>query len=1076
MSGPFTALLFKARKFKMKYKTGQKPPSGYIAVEGSTSGGYKKKFGGQWRYWYPWKYSKRVAQHGEYIGAEEHMHVGSMYEFSFKDGGETKRTHLEVIAMDGDRVRVKNTESGSEKTLTKKNLSKLLQDHHAADISSHQEFLKRKVAQAVQTGTTKVKEKWFDEAKRYGVYYDGDLDLSSYNAKTPPSNISLMKHEDIAPRITKQVPFEVSNFTNPNEEEGYFKLFRHQEEGISRILQSWDERDGFVLQDEAGLGKTLTALGAMMARGGKRNLVVVPTRGGKGLKGQWQESGDLYNLHFKNPKEGGDGYFVAAYNELFTKEEGPDGEKIFHLKPEYEGKFDTIVFDESHNMANPKSGESQGAVLLQDKADKVLYMSATPYTNIRDMHYLRKMGWFKNGGEFVDWAENLGASISRRGKVAGAIPFDVKNPRSALPAVAVAALLHASGAGAKRIPNYAAITNRKGETLNLNVNFGNVKSGELNEGFQQTLAAADKVKKLAIDAGLNPLTTGGRMFGWKRIAWEAAKADKAVNEAKRKLDADPNAQVLLFTDYTKFTNRPIRGIAESIRYRVNETKTLPESSLKYADEIDKIADTMVERDTLNYITQKLGSHIAGKELSVEEARDYVAQVHGGADAKLETADYQSGRKRAIVGTMKKGGTGLSYHDRTGGRPRTQINLSLPLSGTDFQQVSGRSYRMGSQTDVDMIWMHGDDAFEKHAGTLVGKKLANMGALVEGDPGANVTTGELLSWENAQSVDPNEVTEAIEVVETSKEPQGVAEAKDFFRESVVGLQEGGDILSAVGVRVAGSREKTRDFRARVAVAQLGAVGVGVSKTGQGLVLRGAEDGSYAHDVLSEMYYAPSKTKVKRAQIGTYNKNNGTWLVRDPADARKIAKRLGVDKKKMSAVEGWDDASLAMAVTSRPAHHAPEANDQGPFSELLTEARKETSKPRTAKETIKLKVQPRVMDEFQALEIDTYEYDPTDPNNPRFPRDLEKEGFIEAARSGQWTKEALHYSLTESGPVDNALDIVNLHLEDPKSLSKEDLKEYRLVRNGLKSFKRKAEERLIEMGGELPKFRSHAAYAF
>ena len=117
----FSELLTKARsgaKYKMKYKTTDKPPSGFEAIVGSKSGGYRKKFGGQWRYWYPWKYSSRVAQHGEYIGSEAHMHVGSEYAISTEKNGEKVETHLEVIEMEGDRVRVKNSETEINNWLT----------------------------------------------------------------------------------------------------------------------------------------------------------------------------------------------------------------------------------------------------------------------------------------------------------------------------------------------------------------------------------------------------------------------------------------------------------------------------------------------------------------------------------------------------------------------------------------------------------------------------------------------------------------------------------------------------------------------------------------------------------------------------------------------------------------------------------------------------------------------------------------------------------------------------------------------------------------------------------------------
>jgi len=54
------------------------------------------------------------------------------------------------------------------------------------------------------------------------------------------------------------------------------ELFDHQKEGLSGLSRRWKQRDGIILQDDAGLGKTNTALAALVAHGGKRNLIIVP--------------------------------------------------------------------------------------------------------------------------------------------------------------------------------------------------------------------------------------------------------------------------------------------------------------------------------------------------------------------------------------------------------------------------------------------------------------------------------------------------------------------------------------------------------------------------------------------------------------------------------------------------------------------------------------------------------------------------------------------------------------------------------------------------------------------------------
>ena len=341
------------------------------------------------------------------------------------------------------------------------------------------------------------------------------------------------------------------------------------------------------------------------------------------------------------------------------------------------------------------------------------------------------------------------------------------------------------------------------------------------------------------------------------------------------------------------------------------------------------------------MTVELGSHLAGRKLSLEEAKQYVGQVHGGANSKEETAEYQKGNKRVIVGTIKKGGTGLSYHDRQGGRKRHQINLSLPLAGAEFQQVSGRSYRMGSQSDVDMVWLHGDDDFEKKVGGIVGRKLASMGALVEGNPAANVSAQDMLNWETAQASDLDEYAESVTAIETGK--GDVEQAKDFFRESVQKLRDGTDVLEEVGVRVTGSRERTRDRRARLAVAQLGSIGIGVQKVGSGVKITGMPIGTEAYERVKEMYAPKPGAKKKAFNLAKYNAKDETWTIRDPNDVRKIAIKLDVAKREVSPVSGWDDATLAQAVAANANHHMTykmSESTAGPFTRLLEQARQLT----------------------------------------------------------------------------------------------------------------------------------------
>lgn len=644
------------------------------------------------------------------------------------------------------------------------------------------------------------------------------------------TNPAIALHPDLWPEIEKlpPLPGHVASFPNPAElrtSDGTLtghisQLFPHQAEGARRVLNAWEKGDGALLQDAAGLGKTLEALAAIQARGGKRNLIVVPAAGKEGLKAQWMgdRGAKLYNVDVRGARvrttrtgrevvefqpddlsATEDGTYIVSYDELWETKRDEEGNIVRNEKGKivkqlrkslFDGRWDTIAFDESHTMQKPGGMFSNAGKALQEQAEKVLYMSATPFTNISDMHYLTKLGFFGNSEEeFAKWAELAGAKVDGK---------QIKNPSSHLPMAAIAATLHVNGKSIKRSTSMEGVFSQ----------FGQMSQGSLTEEEKRAFAGADKIIAMA-SAAMGPEFLRAFYVGWSRQYWEICKVRQAIDIGKKAL-AD-GKQVAFFTSYKSANHRHLRSIPEMLDRRAAKMSMSDNPAVQAkANQFAQLAE-----DIREVIDSELppGSSAVDQLVEAFGGGAEVAEIHGNTTKKAhaEQESYQAGQKRVVVATMSKGGTGISLHDTTGERPRVQINLSLPWSGREYLQVAGRSHRLGSKSNTEMHWLVGDDDDEMKNGAKVAKRLQSMGSLTAGDPEMTVDASELLAWEFADngpdSDDEADLGAALMEMEADLDPErsdesrlrGAADAehaeatRDYFREYAERIKAGGDVL-------------------------------------------------------------------------------------------------------------------------------------------------------------------------------------------------------------------------------------------------------------------------------------------
>jgi len=193
----------------------------------------------------------------------------------------------------------------------------------------------------------------------------------------------------------------------------------HQREGAAAILAAAQAgRSGFLLADDVGLGKTITAWDAILRLPARMKigsvLIVCPLS----VVAHWRRTVQAMG-------NGGKRVVILNYDRLG---------KLFEVTPEARKKirskkglaragsaaeFDVIVWDESHRRKNPTSARSKLAVKLDAKAKFILWLSATAGQNPLELSYLASLLASVTGArvtelkDFEAWCTKMELGVAR---------------------------------------------------------------------------------------------------------------------------------------------------------------------------------------------------------------------------------------------------------------------------------------------------------------------------------------------------------------------------------------------------------------------------------------------------------------------------------------------------------------------------------------------------------------------------------------------------------------------------------------------------------------------------------------
>lgn len=201
------------------------------------------------------------------------------------------------------------------------------------------------------------------------------------------------------------------------EHEDRYVLREDQKEDVTTVLAARSTgAPEFLIANETGTGKTVTAWSAVQKLHPKSVLIVCPAA----VIPVWRQ-------HIKDMGDKGMDIVVINYESLRNLISPPD-QAVKAKKPATQNKnialygepyttFDVIIFDEAHKMKNPTSQQSRISNTLAKHAKFIIKLTATPGKDPSQLHYMwRGLSWVtqdpikvideNNFDEYVKWCHN----------------------------------------------------------------------------------------------------------------------------------------------------------------------------------------------------------------------------------------------------------------------------------------------------------------------------------------------------------------------------------------------------------------------------------------------------------------------------------------------------------------------------------------------------------------------------------------------------------------------------------------------------------------------------------------------
>lgn len=450
-------------------------------------------------------------------------------------------------------------------------------------------------------------------------------------------------------------------------------LREHQEEAVRAILRARDGgRAGFLLADDVGLGKTITAWeAALRSPAAKTVLVVCPLA----VVAHWRRT-------IETMGDGGKDVVILNYDRLGKMfEVSAAARKKIRTKkglarvgtaPE----VDLVIWDESHRCKNPTAARSKLAAKINASAGFRLWLSATAGQNPLELSYLAPLLASVTGSragdlkDFEQWCLDQGLGVTRGG-------------------------------------------------------YGKWE-------WRGDPADCEKVRAMLFDAKQSPITVGIRrrpedIAGWPAInriltpieldAESRALYEQAWTEFRREMELAPRGK------------DPKSALAATLRLRQKSSLIRVAGTVELARELlengHQVAISVAFLETLSSLRASFEGGLAPVPC---------AAIHGGVPAAAREAErlrFQRGEARVALFTVEEG---ISLHEGEAAghsrRPRSEIIHDLRWSAIQMAQIEGRCHRDGRFAQV--YWAYADDTIEEKIVKVVARRLQSMKEMIGDD--------------------------------------------------------------------------------------------------------------------------------------------------------------------------------------------------------------------------------------------------------------------------------------------------------------------------------------------------------
>lgn len=459
----------------------------------------------------------------------------------------------------------------------------------------------------------------------------------------------------------------------------------YQAEALTYIMNAYKHKlGGFLLADEVGLGKTISA--ALTAQQNEFKTILVVTT--LSAVAHWRKTFLKFRLKDKD-------IIIINYDrlqKLFSHDESKyktaaKTKKAKNKRMAKNGEapeFDLVVFDESHKLRNTTTMRTKLAMKIAAEANFVLYMSATAGQNPLELSYLAPLlakitgDSVSNMADFDKWCQKMDLGVSR-------------------------------GAYGKWTWD--------GSQESIDKVHAMLFKGKVKAALRRT--PADIVGYPEISRALTPFDLSQSEKDSYDMAWNEFKQTMLGYTGKKINKGDSNNILVA----------KLRLRQKASLLKVNYTY---EQALDLLDNGHQVAISVAFKETL-FELQRL----------FEKDKFGVSVIHGElgvVQKEQERMDFQTGQTQIVIFTVEEA---ISLHQgEYNDVPRSMLIHDLRWSAISMSQIEGRTHRDGRFSQI--YWLYFVDTIEEDIANIVLNRTISMKGMIGDDTSTLKDIEELLA--------------------------------------------------------------------------------------------------------------------------------------------------------------------------------------------------------------------------------------------------------------------------------------------------------------------------------------------